>query len=296
MRKFENRIQLVALATLAAFLLLVSQAMAGPYDKLLFFPEREFYTNPQDLDGFKTEDVYFKTEDDLKIHGWYFENPNSKGTVIVSHGNAGNISYRIPLIKMLLKLNLSVLAYDYRGYGKSKGTPTIDGVCLDGLAAYNYLLTERKLEATKIILYGESLGGGITCHIASRKQCGAIILQSTFSSLPNVARKVMPVFWAVPKVLMPKNTMDNMRVCSQEHPPLLIVHGTDDEVIPYSEALKLNSKAIEPKVFSPIKNAGHNNIYPTYSGDLKRAIKEFLEAQTKLLIETPADCSEEEFF
>lgn len=279
--KFLNKrlksLSLIWIVLLFCFLL-VSQAMAGsPYDKLLFFPTKDFYEDPQSILEVKKSDLYIPYEKGKKLHCWYFEKRESELLVIVSHGNAGNISYRGPLIELLLQQGLSVCAYDYRGYGKSDGKPTINGVCEDGLAVFDYLVEKKNIDPEKIIVYGESLGGGISCYIASKRKCGFIILQSTFSSLPSVAKKVMPVFYVVPGILLPKNKMDNISVLEKKHPPLLIVHGTDDEVIPFSEALKLNKKVIEPKQFVPIKSAGHNNIYPTYSKELGSIISEFLK-------------------
>lgn len=261
---------------LALILIAVLPTMAfSIYDKLLFFPMKELERVQDSINGFQKEDVSIKSANGKIIHAWFFlRDPKSK-VILLSHGNAGNISHRTYLISLLLNQGLSVLAYDYQGYGKSEGKPTIANVCEDGLSAFDYLVKEKNYSPQDIILYGESLGGGITCHIAKNRKPGALILQSTFSSLPSVAKKVYKIFHFVPSIAYPKNKLDNLALVKDKHPPLLIIHGKVDEIIPFSEAELLNKNATEPKLYKPIKGAGHNNLYPSFSHDLKTAISEF---------------------
>ena len=257
----------------------IPHTMAGTiYDKLLFYPTKQMDHAPQSVRNIAREEYYIRSHNGNKIHAWYYEHPQARGVALVSHGNAGNISHRTYLVELMLDQQLSVLVYDYQGYGMSEGTPTTKNVCEDGIAAYEFLIKEKSVEPEKIVLYGESLGGGISCHIADSNKCAAIILQSTFSSLPSVGKKVFLVFRAVPKFLHPKIKLDNAAILSKKHAPVLIMHGTEDEVIPFSEAERLNSKAIEPKKFVPIKRSGHNNIQIF---ELKEAISEFLQEYLK---------------
>ena len=270
---------ILASALVSAFYGVLSPVVAMPlYDNMLFFPTQQFATDFDELGGYEKEDATFLSANGSKIHAWYFPVPHSRGTVIISHGNAGNITYRVPLIEMLLKQKLSVLAYDYQGYGKSEGKPTIDHVCEDGLAAYDFLTNERGVEPTKIIVYGESLGGGVASYTAANREVAAIILQSTFSSLPHIARSKMMLMKLYPNFLFPKNCLDSAKLMSKAHAPLLIVHGADDTIIPLSEAHELFKHAVEPKKLVKIEDANHNDMYGSrFEINLNAAVANFLD-------------------
>ncbi len=262
---------------IAFFYLVLSPAVAAPfYNKLLFFPTKTLAVDMETIAGTPKETVEFPSTNNSKLSAWYFPVTNSRGTVIISHGNGGNISHRVPLIGMLIKNNLSVLAYDYQGYGQSTGEPSIKNICQDGLAAYDYLVTTRGIEPAKIVVYGESLGGAVTSYIANHRKVGAIILQSTFSSLPHIARKRMPLMKLYPSSLFP-DKLDNTQMLARDHAPVLIVHGKQDRLIPIEEAELLNSKLAEPKTFVAIDDAGHNDVYVEFQSHLNAAVSNFLD-------------------
>lgn len=279
MRNPVARNLILAFLLLLSFYCAISPVVAMPlYDKMLFFPTKQFETDFDNLAGFAKEDSTFTSANGSKLHAWYIPVPHSRGTVIINHGNAGNISYRVPLMELFLKQKLSVLAYDYQGYGKSEGTPSIDHVCEDGLAAYDFLTKECGVESKKIIVYGESLGGGVASYIAANRKVEAIILQSAFSSLPHIARLKMPLMRFYPNFFFPKNCMDSASLLSVEHAPLLIVHGENDTIIPVSEAHKLFDAAVEPRKLVTIENANHNDMYGSqYEASLSSAIVDFLQ-------------------
>lgn len=247
------------------------------YNKMLFFPSKIYYADVNHVAGIPKESVHFASSNKNKLEAWYFPVENSRGTVIISHGNAGNISHRVPLIGVLLHQRFSVLAYDYQGYGNSEGEPSIDNICEDGLAAYDYLNTTRAIAPEKIVVYGESLGGGVASHIATHRKVGAIILQSTFSSLPHIAKKKMMLMRLYPPFLYPKNKLDSAAMLSEQHAPLLIVHGKVDSIIPYSESEVIFEKASEPKQLVGIDSANHNDIYGEYIDSFNKVVSNFLD-------------------
>lgn len=276
-RKQLLRNTLFIVPQIALFYILLSPAVAAPfYNKLLFFPTKEMCFEFDKLAGIAKENVEILSANNSKLHAWYFPLPNPKGVVLISHGNGGNISHRIPLIKMFLQKNISVLAYDYQGYGRSEGNPSIENILADGLSVYDYLTKQRNVEPEKIIVYGESLGGAVTSHIATNRKVGAIILQSAFSSLPHIAKARMPLMRAYPSWLFP-NKLDNGAMLAGEHAPLLIVHGKADSIIPFGEAELLASMASQPSTRVGIEGANHNDMYCEYQTKLDSVVSRFLE-------------------
>ncbi len=274
---------LLIVPQIIVFYVLISPVVAMPlYNKILFFPVKTLAFDMDKVGGVAKEDVWIPVKNSSKskfVHGWFFAKSGARDCVLISHGNGGNISYRVPLIKMLLSNNMSVLAYDYEGYGKSEGEPSIDNVCTDGLAAFDYLIEKRRVPPENIILYGESLGGGITCQIAAERRCKAIILQSTFSSLPSVAKRKMLLFRMYPSILFPKNALDSVAVLEKKHAPLLIVHGELDGIIPIAESEILFERASQPKYFVRLPNAEHNDVYTNNQADLSKAVAAFIDEQ-----------------
>jgi pimeloyl-ACP methyl ester carboxylesterase len=253
--------------------------MAGSiYDGLLFFPERALASVPERIADIIREDVDFTSKNGKRLHGWYFNNPGSNKVALCSDGNAGNISYRVPLIDILLQCHVSVLIYDYQGYGLSEGKPSLDGICEDGVAAYDFLAEKRKQADTMVVLLGESLGTGVACQIARQRKVDGIILTSPFSSMLHLGRSIYPIFKLFPNFLLPKQHLDNIAVLSKPHAPLLILHGERDEIIPMSEAERLFAGASEPKRFVRLPRAGHNDIYDGSRAEYQAAVQEFLSS------------------
>jgi fermentation-respiration switch protein FrsA (DUF1100 family) len=138
------------------------------------------------------QEVDLTAADGVKLHAWYFPHPQAKATILHLHGNAGNLEDRRDLVRDLQALGVNVFAVEWRGYGKSEGKPSEEGLYKDARAAWDWLLT--KTTADKIVIHGESLGGGPACELASTVPCAGLILQSTFTSIPDMAPRVMPIF------------------------------------------------------------------------------------------------------
>jgi len=252
------------------------------YGLMLFHPDRtqndlsSVFGQIKQMFGVSKKDVYFNSSNGVMLHGYYFSLPGSKKTVIVSHGNGGNIDSRMVLAACLLKCGVSVFMYDYRGYGLSNGNPTIQGVCDDGVAAYDFIAHSAKVAPRDILLYGESLGSGIVCETLKTRQAGGVILESGFDSLLSVARE--KVFWlnAYPRELFLQPFLDNNSILAGEHPPLLILHGMKDGLITPDHALALYDNASSPKKLVMLARAGHADLavcdLRNYFGSLKQFI------------------------
>lgn len=223
-------------------------------NQLVYFPLRaaESWEPPPDP---QTQDVWLTSSDGTKLHAWFLPH-DGPGAVLVSHGNGGNLSHRGTLMKNLHRhLGRSVLAYDYPGYGKSDGRPTEAGCYLAGEAAHRWLTDERKVPADRVVLLGESLGGGVAVELATRHDHEALVLMFTFTSLPAAASCHYP--W-VPCGLLMANRFDNLSKIGRLTRPVFITHGTADEVIPFRQGEELFAAANEPKRFLPIQGATHN--------------------------------------
>jgi fermentation-respiration switch protein FrsA (DUF1100 family) len=216
------------------------------------------------------EDLTLTAADGVKIHAWWFPHPQAKATILHLHGNAGNLEDRRDLVRELQALGVNVLAIDYRGYGKSEGKPGEAGLYADARAAYDWLLT--KTTADKIVVHGESLGGGPACELASTVPCGGLIVQSTFTSAPDMAPRVMPLF---PKFLV-RTKFDNLGKVPKITCRKLFLHSSADEIIPFDMGEQLFSAAAEPKEFAWFTGVGHNEMPISRAKKYYGRIAEFL--------------------
>ncbi len=223
-------------------------------EKLIFFPGPPPKGNPAD-GGLDYSDVHVITRDGVAIHGWWIPQEDAQGAVLVAHGNAGNIEQRLGLARAFRSMGYSVLLFDYRGYGNSTGSPSEDGVYLDAEAAYDYLVQEKKHAPSQIVLYGESLGGAVAIELALRRDCLAVITESAFTSLPDVAAHHYP--W-LPARWLARARFDNATKLPRIDCPYLVIHGPDDEIVPFTHSETLFELANEPKARIDI-HGGHND-------------------------------------
>jgi uncharacterized protein len=252
----------LALTSMSCYVLL-SPSLAMPlYSHLLFYPdypsryEAERY-QLKSLDGVPRENLRIPSSNGHTLDAWFFRKPGSTRVALVSHGNAGNLSYRTALATDLLQAGVSVLLYDYQGYGLSNGSPTVKHICDDGLATYDYLREKLGYDPKNIILVGESLGCAVACQTSTARTCCALILLYGFSSLKSIACDKFFVLRAYPVALFPKPNLDNVAVLKSPHPPLLIMHGEHDQTVPVSHGKHLFAAAAEPKKLVILPNSGH---------------------------------------
>jgi len=205
-------------------------------------------------------DVWITTTDGIRLHGWFFETTNrpAAATFIFFHGNGGNISNIGWVGERLSSRGFDVLLLDYRGYGRSAGEVDSEvDLYADADAAYQYLTKTREVRPESVVLYGQSLGTAVAADLASRRKCGAVVLESGFSSASDLAVTVLPV---LPRSLhfLAKNRFESARKLSRVSCPVLITHGEPDETIPTDHARLLFGAANEPKQLLIFPGAGHN--------------------------------------
>ena len=224
-------------------------------NRLVFLPDRveQAWEEPPTAD---TEDVWLTTADGTRVHAWHLPHADpAAGAVLVSHGNGGNLSHRGVLMAALRKfLGRAVVCYDYPGYGRSDGTPSEAGCYAAGDAAYRWLTDAKKIPVSKVVLYGESLGGGVAVDQASRLDHEGLVLVFTFTSLPEAASSHYPF---LPCRTLMANRFDNLAKIGKCHKPVFIAHGTADPVIPFRQGEELFAAANEPKRFLRLEGQGH---------------------------------------
>jgi uncharacterized protein len=222
----------------------------------VYHPDRILTATGAEL-GRPFEDVWFRTKDGVQLNGWFFPSTtnSTRGSVsvLICHGNAGNIGHRLDMCQALLETGVSVFAFDYRGYGRSHGRPTELGTYLDAQAAHQWL-QQKGYPATNIIAYGESLGGGVAGELAMRESLGGLILQSTFCSIPDIGAELFP--W-LPVRLMSSIKYETCKKLPRLRVPVLIMHSRVDGLIGFHHAEKNFAVANEPKLFWEL-NGGHN--------------------------------------
>jgi len=225
--------------------------------QLVFFPNipsRAIGPGPDSI-GLAYEPVEIITEDGIKLDAWYLPKQQPRGVVLFFHGNAGNISHRLDSLRIFSELNLSTLIIDYRGYGRSDGRVSEQGTYRDGEAAWRYLTEKRGIGAAEIVLFGRSLGAAVAAYVASRHMPGALILESSFVSVPDMAAVLYPWLPARRLARIGYPTGEYLQTVSC---PVLIIHSRDDEIIPFEQGRKLFELARKPKHFLELRG-GHND-------------------------------------
>lgn len=226
--------------------------------RLLFFPNipsREVKVSPDEV-GLPYESVkLLVTGDNVQLDGWFIPAPQARGVVLFCHGNAGNISHRLDSLLLFNKLGLSTLIFDYRGYGRSQGKPSEQGTYQDAEVAWQHLTQERDVPPQQIILFGRSLGAAVAAHLATIHTPGALIIESCFTSVPDIAADLYPF---LPARLMSRLDYNAKEKLQNVGCPVLIVHSPNDEIIPYKHGRALYAAAKEPKRFLELRG-GHND-------------------------------------
>jgi len=246
--------------------------------KLIYYPEvgREVSITPRAA-GLEFEEVWLDVAKDARIHGWYIPRPQPLGVALILHGNAGSIAHRIDWLRMFHSLGYASFIVDYRGYGRSSGTPSEAGTYADAVAAWAHLVQSRGWAAQDIVIVGESLGGAVAAHLAAHHQPRAVVLQSTFTSIPDLAAQLypfMPVRW------ISRFRYDTRSRLGEIAAPMLIAHSRGDELIPYGHGEALFNAARGTKRFVEL-HGGHNDAALFVGEEATQALARFLDATQK---------------
>lgn len=238
---------------------------------MMFHPYSKLDVTPTDW-GLVYDDVELITADNIKLHGWFLPVGNAKQVVLFFHGNGGNISHREESLKIFNKLGLNVFIIDYRGYGLSEGKMSEQGLYLDAMAAWQYLINQRGYLAKNIIVFGRSLGGAVATQLASQVQPRALIIESTFSSVNDMASKILPLVSSLIYLRYDFNTVFNIK---QVTVPVLVMHSPDDDIIPFEYGLKVFAAANTPKIFHELQGS-HNSSFMQNIPQYQNTIMQFL--------------------
>ena len=234
-------------------------------NRMIFFPPRASYQDANNI-------LKLHTQTGAIISAIYLNNKNAKYTLLISHGNAEDIGYMLPFLKELYQHNFSVFAYDYQGYGTSTGTPSEQHTYQDSNAAYEYLTKNLHIPANNIIAYGTSVGAAVAIDLATRKPVAAVIAQSPFVTAFRVLTHIP---------LLPFDKFNNLAKIDKINCPILIIHGTNDKIVPFWHGQKLYQKAREPKQYLWVTDAGHNDLIYVAGNTLWQAIAKFVNNEIK---------------
>ena len=246
----------------------------GLENRLIFHPSTEILRTPRDV-GLGYQDVYFTTVDNVRLNGWFIPHPKAGITMIWFHGNAGNIGDRVANIKLLHdKTCINIFIFDYRGYGRSPGSSSERTTYLDGEAAMNFVRSQLSIEGQNLVIFGRSLGAAVAAEMATRYDSRAVILESPFISIREMAKVALPG-WPVGPLLSTK--FDVIDKVARITAPLLVLHGDHDEIIPFEHGQKVFAAAHEPKQFYPIAGAGHNDTFVAGGNSYYDRLRSFIE-------------------
>ena len=225
------------------------------------------------------KEVWFDADDGNRIHALYWIAQKGRPSILFFHGNAQSVFEWALIREELNALDCGLLLVDYPGYGKSTGTPSEAGLYSAGEAACQWLIQNQKITLDKIVIFGKSLGGGVASKVALGKDILGVIFESTFRSVPSVARKLLPI---LPKNMLLKSELyeTENRIRSIEV-PVLIIHGTQDELIPVEEAKALYELANDPKILECIEGAGHNDVSFIAGAGYGNMIRQWLDECAK---------------
>ena len=267
---------LVVVLTFAASaylaLMLMIYLLQGRMVFLASTPGRALTATPKDI-GLAFEDISLTTPDNETLHGWYVPAADSAGVVLFFHGNAGNISHRLDSIEIFHELGLDVLIIDYRGYGRSSGSPSERGTYTDAQTAWDYLVDKRGIAPGRIVMFGRSLGGAVASWLAARTTPAAVILESCFTSGPEMAARLYPF---LPARLITRLKFPVRAYVTQISSPLLVVHSRQDEIIPFDMGEAVFAAAPGPKQMLEI-SGDHNGGFLLNRERYQAAIDAFLQ-------------------
>ncbi|MEE8196418.1 MAG: alpha/beta hydrolase [Acidiferrobacterales bacterium] len=265
--------------TLGAAYLIFAGLLYAFQGSFVYYPARELVATPAEY-GLEYEAVTFKASDGISLSGWFLPAEDARGVLLFVHGNAGNISHRMLSLQLFNRLGLSTFIFDYRGFGESQGSPDEIGTYRDAEAAWRYLTAERKVDPAGIVIFGRSLGAAIASYLASQHTPRALIVESAFTNVPDLAARFyrfMPVRW------LSRYCYATVDYVPRVAAPILVVHSREDDIVPYSHGRRVFAAANSPKEFLEIRGS-HNDAFivsgKVYEDGLDRFLSNTAELRT----------------
>lgn len=282
----ECRIPEGLMGTIAAFTLgaaliyaLIVLLLFVFQQRLVFFPTTGDYSTTPDFINLSWRDVSLTTEDGVRIAAWFVDGPDDDAPVVLFfHGNAGDMSHRLGTLSALHELGAATLIIDYRGYGRSGGSPDEDGLYRDARAAWQWLTDDAGYDAERIVLFGRSLGGPVAAWLAARHNPAGLVLESAFTSVPDLAAHHYP--W-LPARWLTRYDFDTEAAIARSDSPVLIAHSPDDEIVPFRHADAL--AAVRPGDTRRVRLSGlHNDPSLELDGSWREAFGDFIARHTAM--------------
>ena len=246
---------LIAAGTVGLLEVARSRYQSGQVFSPTRHPEGQWDPSEQ---GLHFEDVDFRSEDGTSLHGWWFHHDQAEMSLVYCHGNRGSIADRVDTFAQLLRLKVNVFAFDYRGYGKSEGSPSEQGVFADARAAIDHVAETRGVGLNGVLLFGHSLGGAIAIDAALHRPVSGLVVQSSFTQLADMAKyrhPDLPLHWIV------RNEFRSIEKVPHLQMPKLFIHGAADQTVPFDHGQALYEAAAAPKDFLRIAKADHNDLH-----------------------------------
>ena len=271
-------IWIVGAAVLAALIAALAR-QAGLLDRyFIFFPESELLATPGDH-GLAYEDVWIDTRDGVRLHGWLVRPSISGGestrVLLWLHGNSGNIGHRAAAVAAMARgLGAPVMIVDYRGYGRSEGSPAEEGLYRDAEAAFDHIAARPEFSGSSIVVFGRSLGAAVAVELATRRPVEALVLESPFTSVSEMAR-LRNRF--LPSRLLVRARFDSLAKMAEVRAPVLVFHGTDDEIVPVDMGRRVYEEAVGRKRLFLLEGAMHNDPHHDPAAPYYSVLREFLE-------------------
>jgi fermentation-respiration switch protein FrsA (DUF1100 family) len=274
-RTTPKRLAFLALRTAAFVYVAVCLFMYFYQYRLIYIPYQEITRTPAAL-HLDYEDLTLRTDDGLAINAWYIPHASPRGALILCHGNAGNMEHRLAIAHAFHGMDLAVLMFDYRGYGRSQGSPDEAGTYADAEAAWACATGDLGFSPDRVILYGESLGGAVAVELARRHRPAALITEASFTRLPDIGADLYPL---LPVRLLARVHYDSIDKIAGVACPKLLLHSPDDELVPFAMAEKLLAAAAAPKRLVRT-HGGHNDDgftqLPEYLAEVRSFVFEVL--------------------
>lgn len=208
--------------------------------------------------GIRVQNVHFSSLDGVRLHGWWLPQEDAQGTLIFFHGSAGNLGGHVEALRALSRLQLNLFAFDYRGYGRSDGSPSEEGLFQDGRAAWRHVTRQLGQPSERVLLYGHSLGGAVAIDTAVHAEAAGLVVQSSFTDVKDMARALFP---SVPLHWVARNQFRSIDKVGRLKLPKLFVHGTADAKVPADHSRTLYEAASDPKDLYWVEGAEHGDVH-----------------------------------